>query len=157
MRLYLVRHGVAEERAGWFDDDDLRPLTEKGAEGVARVAAALARAGVAPKIIITSPLSRAEQTARILADALGAPVVVDERAGGGLRARDLAAMCGAAGADGHDVMIVGHEPDMGIVLRELTGARVTCKKGACARVDFEKLTDAGGTLVWLLTPALADG
>ena len=40
MKLYLVRHAIAEDLAD-NEDDSLRPLTEKGREKMKRIAAAL--------------------------------------------------------------------------------------------------------------------
>lgn len=153
MRLYIARHGVAEERSAW-PDDDLRPLTAKGVHGVEHVASALVAAGVAPRAVMSSPLARADQTARILGEALGAPVEHDERIAGMFAVRDVRAMHEADGRPG-EFMLVGHEPSLSMLLEELTGARVAFKKGACARIDFEVLAPDGGTLVWLVTPALA--
>lgn len=153
MHLYLLRHGVAEERTAWRGDDDLRPLTPKGERGVERVAALLTNAGVAPAVIISSPLARAEMTARIVAESLGAPVVTDELLAGPCLGRDLPGLL--ARVDGGDVMLVGHEPTMSVLLEDLTGARTAFKKGACARVDLDGPGAAAGVLAWLVTPGLA--
>jgi broad specificity phosphatase PhoE len=69
MKLYLVRHAIAEDSAG-YEDDSLRPLTEKGRERMKRIAAALMEIGVQPDLIVSSPYLRASQTASILAKAL---------------------------------------------------------------------------------------
>ena len=71
MQLYFFRHGVAEKRSEWKTDDDLRPLTDDGRTAIVRSSVMLTRLGVAPEVIVTSPLVRARQTAEIVGEALG--------------------------------------------------------------------------------------
>ena len=68
--LYLVRHAVAEERGPAWPDDSQRPLTEEGAKRWRRQAAGLAALEARPDLILTSPFTRARQTADLLAAAL---------------------------------------------------------------------------------------
>src|SRR5512132_2307889 len=68
--LYLVRHGVAEERGDAWPDDSKRPLTDDGMARMRKAARGLARLGVGLDLVLTSPLVRARQTAEILAGAL---------------------------------------------------------------------------------------
>ncbi|MGK7933295.1 MAG: phosphohistidine phosphatase SixA [Microcystaceae cyanobacterium] len=64
-QLYLIRHGIAAER-GTYSKDELRPLTEKGQHKTRKVAQRLQEIGIKFDIILTSPLIRAHQTAKIL-------------------------------------------------------------------------------------------
>ena len=74
----FVRHGeTAHNRDGRLQGRVDLELSERGAEQVARVAARLSASGVAR--VVSSPLRRARQTARAIADACGAAVEVDER------------------------------------------------------------------------------
>ena len=75
MKLYLVQHGEAKSK----DEDEKRPLTDQGRQGVERVAAFLKGAGVETKRVIHSGKLRAEQTAEILANLAPSP---RRRAGG---------------------------------------------------------------------------
>ncbi|HWB00417.1 MAG TPA: histidine phosphatase family protein, partial [Pirellulales bacterium] len=69
MILYLVRHAWAEDRdAERWPDDRHRPLTSKGIKRFGRVAKRLAKRGIEPKCVATSPLVRCVQTARILCE-----------------------------------------------------------------------------------------
>ena len=77
MKLYLVRHGEAVSS----DVDPARPLSRRGRTEVRRVAHFLARAGVSPQSIRHSGKRRAEQTAELLADALGTTTPVEELPG----------------------------------------------------------------------------
>ena len=69
MKLFLVRHAIAEDLSDQ-DDDSLRPLTDKGREKMRRIAQALEELGVMPDLIVSSPYVRASQTASILAKEL---------------------------------------------------------------------------------------
>ena len=58
--LYLIRHGLAEERGDAWPDDSKRPLTEQGMSRLRKSARGLARAGVAfGKILHPSPANPA--------------------------------------------------------------------------------------------------
>lgn len=72
MKLLVIRHAIAMERgefAATGNPDDLRPLTEKGARKMARIARGLKNEVETLDILATSPLTRAVETARIVADA----------------------------------------------------------------------------------------
>jgi phosphohistidine phosphatase len=68
MELYLIRHGIAEDRSK-YDRDEKRPLTDKGRQKTKKVAQRLYNLGVQFNSILTSPLLRARQTAEILQEA----------------------------------------------------------------------------------------
>ncbi len=65
--LYLIRHGIAEER-GTYDSDRDRPLTEEGRKKTEQVAKRLHDLGLRFDLLQTSPLVRAQQTSAIFAD-----------------------------------------------------------------------------------------
>lgn len=65
--LYLIRHGIAEEREG-YDDDSQRPLTDEGRKKTKLVAKRLFELGLRFDLLQTSPLVRAQQTADIFAN-----------------------------------------------------------------------------------------
>ncbi len=121
MRLYLLRHAVAAPR-GLGNDAD-RPLTSEGIRRMTLAARGIRRLGLKPSRILTSPLTRARQTARLTAKVLGAgkrlelsdllrPGVTPKRALAAVRGRRLAS-----------VLLVGHEPDLGELAALLLGAR----------------------------------
>lgn len=108
--LYLVRHGESDWNVLGLTQGqaDVPRLTARG-RAQARAAAETIRAdvlarGVTVAVVRTSDLQRAVQTATILADVLGAPVVHDER----LREQHLGALEGRpysetwAAAERHD-------------------------------------------------------
>jgi len=75
-QLYFIRHGIATERGGWKTDVE-RPLTPEGNTKTYHVAQRLKALGIQFKLIQTSPLIRAKQTAEIF-DALGLSLQVLE-------------------------------------------------------------------------------
>jgi len=152
VQLIFLRHGPAGSRTEWTGPDAQRPLTDDGRVVVARVAALLARAGLRPGALITSPLVRARETAEIAAAALGCPELLtqDARLAKGLDRKRVAALV-TEHADARVIVLVGHEPDFSATIAELTGGAVTVKKAGVARVDLDEQT-MRGTLVWLLPP-----
>ncbi len=77
MKIYLIRHGETQgNREGYFRGRSDFPLNENGKEQARLLAEALKDSGITR--IYSGPLTRARQTAEILADKLGVPVVVEE-------------------------------------------------------------------------------
>ena len=74
----LVRHGQTERSAGHVYSGRLDvALTATGREQARRTAQQLAGAGI--DAVVSSPLSRARDTAQAIADAADVPLTVDER------------------------------------------------------------------------------
>ncbi len=65
--LYLIRHGIAEER-GTYEDDSQRPLSDEGRKKTKQVAKRLYDLGLRFDLLQTSPLVRAQQTSEIFAN-----------------------------------------------------------------------------------------
>lgn len=159
MRVYFLRHGPAGD-PGYEGPDSLRPLTADGRAVVAEVAASLARDGVTADVVLTSPYTRATQTAAIAAEALGLSGVVEEdpRLESGFGMRELREIL-AERSSAEAVLLVGHEPDFSETIGELIGGgAVKLKKAGFARVDVPHPAEAAaGVLVWLLQPAVLRG
>ncbi len=152
--LHLLRHADAGDPEAWGGDDAARPLSEKGRGQSRRLGRFLASSGFRPDAIVTSPKVRAAETARIVAAALGVDVEEDDRLAGGVDLRTLEALL--VSRDATTIVLVGHDPDFGELLVELTGAsRLSMKKGALARVDVSPPLQPGrGKLRWLVPPDL---
>jgi phosphohistidine phosphatase len=156
--LYLVRHGLAEERGDAWPDDTKRPLTDEGISRMRKAARGLARLGVSVEVVLTSPLVRARQTAEILAGALDprpSLVNVDSLAPDGAYASVVADL--EKHARKTRLALVGHEPMIGEFAARLLGSRhpIEFKKGAVCRIDIDDLPPAGpGDLRWMLTPKI---
>ncbi|HSP20509.1 MAG TPA: histidine phosphatase family protein [Myxococcaceae bacterium] len=156
--LFLLRHAHAGDPERWSGDDAMRPLSDKGRRQAERVGRLLSDADEAPDLVVTSPKVRAAETAEIVAQMLGVPVVVDRRLEGPLDTEDLVAILAAAGPADRPC-IVGHDPDFSSLLGELIGVSVVpMRKGALARVDFEGHVRSGrGVLRYLAPPELLSG
>ena len=156
LELYLIRHGIAEERGPEYPDDSKRPLTSKGIAALRREAKALNRLDITFDLIISSPLTRTRQTADTLAALLeGKPTVV---------LSDALAPAGTPAAVIQEInkhprktrlALVGHEPNIGELAARLIGARspIKFKKGAVCRLDFAVLPPKSlGQLIWFMPP-----
>ena len=159
MRLYFLRHGVAEQRGHWTGPDGARPLTKEGIDRMRKQAEAMAKLGLCPELILTSPLARASQTAEIVAKRLQLTekVVVDERLSSGFDLNALSRIL-KDNPSISELMLVGHEPDFSQVIGRLVGgARVVLKKGGLACVDVYGGSSGSAELLWLATPQLLIG
>lgn len=159
MELLIVRHAIAHERdpARWADDR-ARPLTAPGIKRARRAAAGLKELIAPPERVLTSPLTRAEQTAQLLREAAGWPPakVCALLAPGGSPAALLALLAGERIAR---AAVVGHQPDLGKLLALcLPGpaeAAFELRKMGVALVSFAGAPRAGrGTLQCLVAPRL---
>lgn len=121
MKLYVMRHGPAEDDSPTGRDAD-RALTPSGRDRVRSVAKALGQEGEAPSVIISSPLVRALQTAEIVAaqtsNEASAVEVRRELAPGG---DSMALLSELVKANRKRVMVVGHEPDLSMLVARLLG------------------------------------
>jgi phosphohistidine phosphatase len=119
MRLYLMRHGPAEDRAASGRDFD-RPLSPAGRSVVRAVAAELHRLrGASLPRIVASPLLRAQQTAALVRDIAASPAVrveAREELAAETPAFDLVAELASCGTD---VLVVGHQPTIESLARGL--------------------------------------
>ncbi len=152
IRLHLLRHAHAGDPAKWARPDAERPLSARGARQADRLGRLLAAASFEPDAIVTSPMVRAEQTARIVAEILGRPVRVEDRLAYGFGLAELEALLEDLGRP-EAPLLVGHDPDFSELLSELVGAPVQLRKGTLARVDVRQPIEPGdGVLRWLVPP-----
>ncbi len=154
MKVYVVRHGEAEEQRPGRPDAE-RELTREGRAEFEGVAAGIASLGIGLEKILTSPLIRARQTAEILAEALKGPkpVEIEALAPGG----SFEAVFRALRDPAQSVALVGHEPALGALVSLATTGVATdgmpLKKGGVACLKFAgSPRPKGATLGWLLTP-----
>lgn len=158
MKLFFLRHGIAEEyRPGGSDSD--RELTTLGIEEARREAQALKQLDLKLGLILTSPYKRARKTAEIVADILERPEIlrIEERLAPGFRMGDLQQIV-LENSETKRLMLVGHNFDLPHVAGQLIGgAHLQLSKGGLIRIDAERIEPGGGTLEWLLTPTVLIG
>jgi len=149
-QLWLLRHAEAEPHGSRADDE--RRLTARGERQARAAGIALARLGVRFDAILTSPKSRARQTAEIAAEEWGSEqrerVRIHPPLAGAFDAAQARYAAAEIAPDGR-LLLVGHEPDFSGVVADLTGGQVDVKKGGLAVVRLEGL---GGELALLLRP-----
>jgi phosphohistidine phosphatase len=157
MIVYIVRHAEAVEGSSTLQDE-WRYLTEKGRSAAGKMSSAIARIGPKPRLTITSPLTRAVQTAEIMAEkACRKNVVVASGLllpGAGI-SELIAHLKGCA--DAKRVMLVGHEPQLGLLAAVLLGCMDTVviplKKGACVALELDLgRKDKPAGFLWYLAP-----
>ena len=156
MKLYFVRHGIADAPVDYRGTDYDRPLTAEGCKRMAREAKALAKLGIAADAIVTSPLARAQQTASIIAQELKMlpKLVEDERLAPDFDMKELASVLRDY-AKTAAIVLVGHEPSMSETIGDLIGgAAIDLKKGSVACIDVPDPTSLNGVLLWLAPPKI---
>jgi phosphohistidine phosphatase len=160
MRLILVRHAIAEDRAEWAErskDDGLRPLTADGRDKMRRAARGLTALEPKVALLATSPLVRARETAEVLARAWGGLELVESPLlAPGASPESLSAWLGRQ-RNASTTAVVGHEPDLGEVagywLNGSDRSFLAFKKGGAALIEFAAAPrEGGGVLQWFLTP-----
>jgi phosphohistidine phosphatase len=141
--VWLLRHGIAEDRAPDGDDRE-RALTAEGRARLERAGPAWRRAMGSVDLVFTSPLRRAQETAEVLIHALDCKAALqtlgelapDERPLEMLARLQHELQKGRAA-----VACVGHEPHLGSLLGLLlTGSKSTplpLKKGMLVGVEVE--------------------
>jgi phosphohistidine phosphatase len=158
MKLVIIRHGPAGDRAEWEAegrDDRLRPLTAEGKKEVRRVAKGLATLLPQIDLLATSPLARAVQTAEIIGAGYECDTATVEALAPGHDAEQVVKWLRSQAGD--TVAIVGHEPDLSALgCYLLTGkpsSFLTLKKSGVGLLELNQPPGPGkATLEWLLTP-----
>jgi len=163
-QLLVVRHAIAQDAAEYareHPDDAGRPLTPEGKKKMKRVALGLRTLVPELQLLATSPLTRAVQTAEILAAAYDLKPVVVPTLAPAQSAADVTHWL--AGERRHEnVAIVGHEPGLSRAVSWLLAGSerpfVEIKKGAALLLAFPDAVEAAGaTLLWSLTPSQLRG
>lgn len=122
--LYLLRHATAQDRTLPLADAD-RALVPKGRRQVNQVVAFCQQHQLVPKVLFSSPVLRARQTADGLARHL--PGCATVQVAEWLRIdtptpQALEGLHAAQAAQPDDLWLVGHEPDLSALLAALVGA-----------------------------------
>ena len=154
MELILLRHGKAEDSHP--DGGMARELTEKGHDQAIAQAARLKQADALPNLVLTSPYTRARQTAETFCAAAGIPgPIVHSWIGCGM-APETALEEILGYNEFPRIAIVGHEPDLSNLISHLLGARagaIKVRKGSIACLKISP-PSRGGVLQYLVPPSL---
>jgi phosphohistidine phosphatase len=163
MELLIIRHAIAFERDRHrWPDDAARPLSPAGIRRSRKTASGLKGFCKAPDRLLTSPLIRARQTAKILTEFAGWPradLAPELKPGEGPQA----VLALLAKDRGQRIAIVGHQPDLSALiaaclLMDGSAVPIDMKKNGVACLSFEGRARAGrAVLNWLATPRLLRG
>jgi phosphohistidine phosphatase len=158
MIVYFLRHASAGKRVVNPKKDERRPLDDEGILQARYVGRMLAAMDVQVDAIVSSPLTRALQTASLVANELAFenPVQTDPALlpeSDYEQFRSLLARLRKF----EEIIVVGHNPSLTEFLSRTisasTGAaQVEFKKGAVAKVD---VAGRNGLLHWLVVPKIA--
>lgn len=152
--IHLIRHAEATQRIPG-NPDEYRHLTCRGRSRFRRVAAGLKKIGIDPYTIITSPSTRAVQTAEIIAECIrfSGEVVVAQALAGELPAAGLRELLKSYPAT-REIVLVGHEPYLGHLVGELLSLPGPCvfKKGSVVTLQIHVgQASQGAVFVRLIT------
>ena len=143
-----MQHGVAADAS----DDPTRPLTPTGRAEVEAVAAHAAAHGVRARLVVHSGRLRAEQSAQVLAAALGASIEQRDGLGPTDPVEPVAAWLAGPG-DGA-VAVVGHLPFLDRLASLLVAGNPDAHVVAFRNAGLVRLADRA--VAWVLTPELTD-
>ena len=161
MQLFLLRHAEAEPQAA---NDEIRTLTAKGSKQAESIGKFCLKHSFVPEIILSSPLTRAEETARLVARELNLSNSVQtakflragmtaERAFSELRELLTGPMKREGTSEKASIMLVGHEPDFSNLAGVLIGGRaesVHFRKATLMGLTVQELKPGGATIEFLV-------
>ncbi len=160
MRIYLLRHGIAEDASPRVPDFK-RQLTGEGRKKLSAVLRLARHAEVQPGLVISSPLVRAMETAEMTREALRVEAPVHQT-----RALEpdrgphqvWEELRGLRNLD--EVLLAGHEPLLSSLTAFLLGApelQVHMAKAALVAIELEHFRgEPHGVLRWMITAKLAE-
>ena len=137
-RLTLMRHADARWKDAGLSDLE-RPLARRGIAAAEAMARRLQELELVPDLLLASPARRAQQTAEILARELALPRVLCEESLYLAGAGELLKAVQATGPRVTHLLLVGHNPGVSELVRQLVpqaGSR-TLGPGALCSIAFE--------------------
>ncbi|MGE5845214.1 MAG: phosphohistidine phosphatase SixA [Ignavibacteria bacterium] len=155
MNIYLIRHSDAEKSSENIKDND-RKLTNEGEQKAKACAQGWKNLTKGFDFIVSSPLTRAIQTAKIVSEVFDykKDIIIDKRISCGTKTEQLIELANSLG--GEELAFVGHEPDFSEHVSRLTsisGGFVEFKKCAIAKICFQNKARIGkGILEFLISP-----
>lgn len=162
MQIHLLRHAIASPHpSGHTGDDRARALTAEGKEKMRIGAQGMRELGIAIDLVLTSPLVRCRQTARIAVTRLRPRPTLRTLAAlqPGVPPSELIQAI-ARLPSSTSVLLVGHEPGLSSLASLLIGGPgadllLQFKKGALCRIDFPDTPQPGsGRLIYHLSPRI---
>ena len=140
----LLRHAKSDWK-GDYGHDRERPLNKRGVRSAQAVGRFVARYGLTPELVLTSPAVRTATTANLAADAgsWNSDIVSVPDLYGAEPNTVLSLIREIDGAE--RVMVVGHEPTMSGFVGRMTGSHLRVPTAALAslRLFYSRWADSG--------------
>ena len=169
MDLFILRHGYAGNRLSNPMKDTKRQLTVSGKKEVVEIAKSLKKLGVKFNVIFSSPLARAFQTAKIIAEEykLTEQIEQSEDLKPNGSKDSLYNKLSKLNIDSV-ILIVGHEPYLSSMINDIISSNndadrnynknnnnIILKKAGLSRIKITStVPKLKGELRWLLTPRI---
>ena len=158
-----MRHGLAEDReefAKKSSEDSLRPLTMKGRKRTQKMAMQLRDWLEEVDVIVSSPFTRARQTAELVSQIfLETKVVEAAELVPSSPPQAFKRWLHAHGGEYKRILVVGHEPQLSVfasfLLSGQTEPLLELKKSGvlCLKIEsFKTITPGTAKLMWLIQP-----
>jgi phosphohistidine phosphatase len=154
MEIYLMQHGPNLSK----DEDLEESLSPEGEVQVSKAAQAIKKMDLTFDVIIASPKKRSQQTAALVAKAVGFPVdnIVETEKVKAMTPAEETIRYLEEFQGKQSVLIAGHLPSLAEVASFLltSGSKATIQfeRGGIGRIDVESLPTSEGKLRWYLTP-----
>ena len=168
MELIVVRHAIAEEREEFAKknlEDSLRPLTLKGRKRMQKIAMFLRDQVDELDLVVSSPFTRARQTAEILSQiyyetpVVEAPELVPQSP-----PQTFVKWLRVQGKQHQCIAVVGREPHLGSLCSYLLSGKtesfIDLRKGGVLCLQFESFAQAeagNAQLLWSVPPRFLIG
>ena len=142
-----MRHGKAVKLSEAGSDEE-RWLTEEGKKDIKLTSNLIP---FRPKIIYTSPLRRARETAKIVSDNIGGKIkILDELRPGVATCESIRDL-----VEESESIIIGHAPSIELIVSCIIGGgNIKIQAGGFALVETEEIERGMGTLLELISPRL---
>jgi len=153
VNLLLVRHAEAEDETV-SGSDFARQLTRHGQETAAAVARGLRHCIRGSVLLWSSPLLRTRETAAYIAQAFGIEVESYNEA---IPAGDLNTLSRdwqSLSKQPETLIVVGHQPHLGIWTTRLTRVSVPVKKASVIGIHLKAVDQLEGELQWYAQPEM---
>lgn len=158
MDLYILRHSDASPHGTMMDAD--RPLTDEGIRNMTRLAKAMRKMDLYFDVILSSPYTRARETADIAGEVLECKsrIKLTPHLASGGNPTDLLKEIKEDFPRSGSILIVGHEPYLSSLISVLISGRadlsIRLRKAGLCKLSVNGLHSGKcATLEWLISPS----
>ena len=162
MELYILRHGIAVDRATpGFEDDSTRPLTAEGQKKMRQNAQGMKIMDLSFDVILSSPYLRAKETATIVLQKFKTKnnkMLLTKALLPEASIEQIIKEINLNYYKNKSLLLVGHEPHLSSLISVLLTGKpnmiIDFKKGGLCRLTaMTPLSKESARLDWLLTPS----